>query len=84
MNATNVKVVRRVNNATGEVESFDSLLRRFKRSYQDSGVLADLRKHEFAMSKSQKRREKSKLAEKQRLKDQRKLEKYTISLNLDK
>ena len=84
MSATNLKVVRKVNYETGEVESFDSLLRRFKREYQNSGILAGVRKHEFAMSKSQKRREKSKLAEKQRLKDQRKLEKYTISLNLDK
>lgn len=84
MNAANIKIVRRVNSATGEMESFDSLLRRFKRAYQDSGVLAGVRKHEFAMSKSQKRREKRKLAEKQRLKDQRKLEKYVITLNLDK
>ena len=62
-NATNVKVVRRVDKE-GNVEPFEFMLNRFKKAYQESGVLADVRKHEFAMSKSQKRAEKRKRAEK--------------------
>lgn len=77
-NATNVKVVRKVDKE-GNLEPFEFMMRRFKKAYQESGVLADVRKHEFALGPSEKRREKSKQAERNRLKEQRKLEKFTIS-----
>lgn len=80
-NATNVKVVRKVNQY-GEYEPFEIMFKRFRKAYQESGVLADIRKHEFAMGPSEKRRVKSKEAERTRLREQRKLEKFEI--NTDK
>ena len=75
-NATNVKVVRKIDKE-GNVEPFEFMLRRFKKAYQESGVLADVRKHEFAMSKSQKRAEKRKRAEKLRRIEEAKQMEYT-------
>lgn len=77
-NATNVKVIRKVDKE-GNLEPFEFMMRRFKKAYQESGVLADVRKHEFALGPSEKRREKSKQAERNRLKEQRKLEKFVVS-----
>ena len=79
-NATNLKVVRRVDKE-GNLEPFELMMRRFKKSYQESGILVDVRKHEFAMGPSEKRREKSKQAERTRIKEQRKLEKFSIPDN---
>lgn len=45
-------------------ESFDSLLRRFKKETVKSGIIQDLRKHEYYVSPSQKRRLKSEQARK--------------------
>ena len=39
-------------------ETVDTLLKRFKKEYAKSGILADFRKHEAYLSPSQKRREK--------------------------
>ena len=47
-----------------ENESLDNALKRFKRSCQKSGVLADLRKKEYYQSPSVKRRKKSEAARK--------------------
>ena len=47
-----------------ENESLDSALKRFKRSCQKSGVMADLRKKEYYQSPSVKRRKKSEAARK--------------------
>ena len=47
-----------------ENESLDSALKRFKRSCQKSGVMADLRKKEYYHSPSVKRRKKSEAARK--------------------
>lgn len=41
-----------------ENEPIDSLIKRFNRDVNNAGVLADIKKHEFAMTKSQKRRKK--------------------------
>lgn len=41
-----------------ENETIDSLIKRFNRDVNNAGVLADIKKHEFAMTKSQKRRKK--------------------------
>jgi small subunit ribosomal protein S21 len=49
-----------------ENESLDSALRRFKRSCAKSGVLADLRKKEYYLSPSVRRRKKSEAARKNR------------------
>lgn len=45
-------------------ESIDSALRRFKKEVVKSGVLQDLRKHEYYVAPSQKRRLKSEAARK--------------------
>lgn len=45
-----------------EGETVDSMLTRFKREVKNSGVLEDLKKKEFFMSASFKRKEKDKAA----------------------
>lgn len=80
MNATNVKVVRRVDR-DGNPEPFELMFKRFRKAYQESGVLADVRKHEFALGPSEKRRIKSKEAERTRLREQRKLERFEVNVS---
>lgn len=70
MAKASVKVVAREN------EPFEILFRRFKKSYQESGILQDVRRKEFYMSPSEKRREKSKQAQRRREREERKLGKY--------
>lgn len=70
-NATNIKIIRRVDRE-GNLEPFEFMMKRFRKAYQESGILADIRKHEFALGPSEKRREKRKQAERTRLKEQRK------------
>jgi ribosomal protein S21 len=55
---TNVKVVRR-KEANGELESADSLIRRFKKAVQKADIMKEVRKREYFMSKAVKRRIKS-------------------------
>lgn len=43
-------------------ESIDSLIRRFKNQVKKSGNLEDLKKHNYFLKKSLRRREKAKLA----------------------
>ena len=50
-------------------ESFESMLRRFKRTVEREGVLADLRKHEYYEKPSVKRKRKSAAARKRAKKD---------------
>jgi len=50
----------------GKNETLDSALRRFKRSCQKSGVLAEARKHEHYEKPSVKRKKKSEAARKRR------------------
>lgn len=78
MGATRVKVVRQTNRY-GVEETVEMMIRRFQKAYQEAGVLADLRKHEYALSPMQKKREKAKLAEARRIKEQRKTERYVRS-----
>lgn len=78
MGATRVKVVRQTNRY-GTEETVEMMIRRFQKAYQEAGVLADLRKHEYALSPMQKKREKAKLAEARRIKEQRKTERYVRS-----
>lgn len=61
----NAKVVRR------EGEEFESLLRRFKRKVNDAEVLHDMKKKEFYLSPSQKKRKKREEAEQKRRKAER-------------
>ena len=79
MSAVNLSIKRRIDK-DGNFEPFELMMKRFRKSYQESGILADVRKKEFAMGPSEKRREKRKQAERLRLKEQRKLEKYEIVL----
>ena len=50
----------------GKNETLDSALRRFKRSCQKSGVLADVRKHEHYDKPSVKKKKKSEAARKRK------------------
>ena len=75
MNATNVKVIRRVDK-DGNYESFDVMFKRFRKLYQESGILQDIRKKEYAMSPSQKRNSKRELANKRRKREEAKMAKY--------
>lgn len=55
-------------------ESFDSLMKRFKKSVENSGVLADFRKSEFFEKPSIKKKRKSAAARKRATKERKKLE----------
>lgn len=57
-------------------ETVDSMLRRFKKEMLKSEVLKDLRKHEFYISPSEKRRLKSAEAQKRARKAQPKVKQY--------
>ncbi|MBQ2699030.1 MAG: 30S ribosomal protein S21 [Firmicutes bacterium] len=50
----------------GKNESLDSALRRFKRTCQKSGVMAEIRKHEHYEKPSVKRKKKSEAARKRK------------------
>ena len=50
-------------------ESFESLLRRFRRAVEQEGIMAELKKRRYYMSPSDKRKAKQKLAEKRRRKE---------------
>lgn len=52
----------------GKNESLDSALRRFKRTCQKAGVLAEVRKHEHYEKPSVKRKKKSEAARKRKFK----------------
>lgn len=48
-------------------ESLDSLLKRFRSSVEEAGIMDEIRKREFYQSKSLKRKIKSKRAKKRKL-----------------
>ena len=50
-------------------ESFESLLRRFRRAVEQEGIMAELKKRRYYMSPADKRKAKQKLAEKRRRKE---------------
>lgn len=78
MQATRVKIVRQTDKYGNVCEDFEHMMRRFKKAYQESGILADLRNHEFARSPMQKKREKHKIAEARRIKEERKMARFVI------
>ncbi len=45
-----------------EGEDLDSLIRRFKKAVEKAGILEDVKKHEYFLKKSLRRKQKSKLA----------------------
>ena len=49
-------------------EPFEKAMRKFKRKVENEGIMRDLKKKRYHMTRSQKRREKRKLAEKRRRK----------------
>lgn len=53
------------------LESIDSMLRRFKRKVLAEGILNEVRQRQYFMSKSQKRKEKSKRAQIRERKEQK-------------
>ena len=50
-------------------ESFESLLRRFRRAVEQEGIMRELKKRKYYLPPSAKRKEKQKLAEKRRRKE---------------
>ncbi len=56
-----------------EGESIESAMRRFKRRVQQEGILKEVRKHSFFLKPGEKKRLKSKLAQKNKRKKQRRL-----------
>ena len=57
-------------------ETVDSMLKRFKKETMKSEVLKDLRKHEFYVAPSEKRRKKSAEAQKRARKNASKMKQY--------
>lgn len=57
-------------------ETIDSMLKRFKREVVKSEILKDLRKHEYYIAPSEKRRLKSAEAQKRERKKQAKIKQY--------
>lgn len=57
-------------------ETFESLYKRFKKQVQNSGVLQDLRKREYYVPKSEKRRKKHEQALKRVRKTEKKLDRF--------
>lgn len=49
-------------------EPFEKAMRRFKRKVETEGIMRELKKRQFHLSKSEKKREKRKLSEKRRRK----------------
>ena len=49
-------------------ESFEKAMRKFKRKIEAEGIMKELKKRKFHMTRSQKKREKRKLSEKRRRK----------------
>ena len=49
-------------------EPFEKAMRKFKRKVENEGIMRDLKKKRYHMTRSQKKREKRKLAEKRRRK----------------
>ena len=67
---SNVSVVAKIYN--GRVENLDSLIRRFKRKCDKANIVYDMKKHEYYVKPSEKRKLKDKLATQRRLKEERK------------
>jgi small subunit ribosomal protein S21 len=53
-------------------ESFESLMRRFQRAVEQSGIMKELKRRKYYMSPSEKKKFKRKQAEKRRKKEARK------------
>ena len=53
-------------------ENLDSMLRRFKKEVVKGGIIQDVRKHEYYISPSEKRRLKAAAAQKKRKKTEKK------------
>jgi len=49
-------------------EPFEKVIRRFRKKVETEGIMREIKKRKFYMTKSEKRREKRKLAEKRRKK----------------
>ena len=64
----------KVRNGDNKIE-FEKAVRRFKRKVETEGIMRDLKKRRYFLTKSEKRKEKRKLAEKRRRKLERILKK---------
>lgn len=70
------KVVLSIDKNTGEREALDAALRRFKKQVFNENIIQECKKREYYMSKSLKRREKSKEAQKRLRKSMKKRKQY--------
>ena len=66
-------VVRQMNRETGELESVETMLKRFKKQVLKDDILYECKKREHFMNAAEKRREKSKRA---RIRSLKKSKKY--------
>lgn len=61
-------IIVKVKNSGDPKIEFEKALRRFKRKVESEGIMRELKKRKFFMTKSEKRKAKRKLAEKRRRK----------------
>lgn len=59
-------------------ESFEAMLRRFKKSVERSGVLAELKKREFYEKPSVRKKKKSEAAKKRKMKEEKKASRFKL------
>ena len=89
----NLVMAKKVNNVTVRartdyrgmpMENIDSMIRRFKKKIEKEGILYDLRKHDYYVKPSVKRKLKSKLARQRVERDMAKKQKYLDRKSADK
>lgn len=68
----------------GHPESLESLVRRFKRKCEKADLMHDMRKHDYYVSPSEKRKLKSKFARQRLLREERKRGKDKVVNESDK
>ena len=76
---SNVTVVAKMYN--GHPESLESLVRRFKRKCEKADLMHDMRKHDYYVKPSVKRKLKSKYAQQRLLREERKRNKDKAGYN---
>ena len=80
----NVSIKAKTDYTGRPVESLESMVRRFKKKIEKENVMYDMRKHDYYISPSVKRRLKSKLARQRLERDLAKKQKYLEKKNNDK
>lgn len=74
--AVNVTVRAKTDYTGRSIETLESMIRRFRKKVEKENVMYDMRKHDYYVSKSVKRRLKSKLARQRMEREMAKKQKY--------